>query len=106
MAFSSLIIALGLLGLWGTVSSSLKGPSPYTVFNYTWVIINQAGDVVNSSSSIGTEPQWPTLLVDLCALVLGAGPDWGVSSIFWPTTPPQSYSSYKQHIGCHSCLGR
>ena len=28
----------------------------YQVFNYTWIIQNQAGDIVNSSSKIGAEP--------------------------------------------------
>lgn len=42
------------------------------VFNYTWVIQNHAGDIVNSSSKIDVKPQWPDLEVDVCVLALGA----------------------------------
>lgn len=45
--------------------------SPYQIWNYTWTIINEAGDHVYYSSSLGSQPPWPTLEVDLCKLALG-----------------------------------
>ena len=54
----------------------------YQVFNYTWVIQNHAGDIVNSSSKIDVKPHWPDLEVDVCVLALGADAAWGTPSYF------------------------
>lgn len=70
-----------------TVSILLHPRGPYMIYNFTWVVINQAGDVVNSTSKLDTVPHWPTLQVDLCVLALGADPDWGTPSTFWPHIP-------------------
>lgn len=58
--------------------------APYQVYNYTWVIINQAGDQVYSTSHTGASPTWGPLHIDLCKLALGAEPAWGVPNIYWP----------------------
>ena len=55
----------------------------YQVFNYTWVIQNHAGDIVNSSSKIDAKPHWPDLEVDVCVLALGADAAWGTPSYFF-----------------------
>ena len=53
----------------------------YQVFNYTWIIQNQA---VNSSSKISAEPHWPELEVDICVLELGAHAAWGTPDYYMP----------------------
>ena len=61
----------------------------YQVFNYTWVIQNHAGDIVNSSSKIDAKPHWPDLEVDVCVLALGADAAWDtVHSYFYPQSKP------------------
>lgn len=62
--------------------------SPHTLFNYTWIIYNEAGDVANSSSHLGTSPLWQPLQVDLCALALGAADVWGTPNDFLPRSGP------------------
>ena len=69
----------------GRVSPQL---SPYRVFNYTWLIINQAGDIANSTSKVTAQIPWIPLEVDLCKLALGAHPDWGVPSHYLPQAAP------------------
>jgi hypothetical protein len=54
----------------------------YQVFNYTWVIQNHAGDIVNSSSKIDAMPHCHDLEVDVCVLALGADAAWGTPSYF------------------------
>ena len=54
----------------------------YQVFNYTWVIQNHAGDIVNSSSKIDVMSHCPDLEVDVCVLALGADAAWGTPSYF------------------------
>lgn len=49
----------------------------YQVFNYTWILQNQAGDIVFSQSHIGSAPTWDPILTDVCKLALGADPYWG-----------------------------
>lgn len=72
-----------LIYLWLALGLGVAHASPHQVYNYTWVIENQAGDTVNTSSSIGAQPHWPNLEVDLCALALGANPDWGTPEILY-----------------------
>ena len=60
----------------------------YQVFNYTWVIQNYAGDIVNSSSKIDVKPHWPDLEVDVCVLALGSDAAWGTASYFFPQSKP------------------
>ena len=56
--------------------------NPYGLFNYTWLIINEAGEIVNATSKIKGSIPWPILRVDLCKLVLGGHSDWGTHSVF------------------------
>lgn len=45
--------------------------SPHQVWNYTWVIINEAGDTTFTTSRTGPNPTWPQLIPDLCKLAAG-----------------------------------
>lgn len=82
--------------------------SPYTLYNYTWLIINEAGDVANSTSTLATSPPWTPLHVDLCALAMGASAAWGLPSSFMPKDrPPSTYtpppiSEPRPQYGCQS----
>lgn len=58
--------------------------SPYQIFNFTWQIINEAGDVANCSSFMGPSPKFDPLEVDLCRLAMGAHDSWGLSTQFLP----------------------
>lgn len=101
-------LCLFYLCLFG-LSIALGEISPYTVFNYTWIIKNEAGDVVNSSSSLGTQPHWPVLEVDLCKLALGASPAWGTPSHYMPQSKPINAPNpnYDAHLGgCNSHIKR
>lgn len=60
------------------------GSSPYLTHNFTWLVKNQVGDIVSTSTSIGTQPHWPILEVDLCKLALGASEVWGTPSHYMP----------------------
>ena len=60
----------------------------YQVFNYTWVIQNYAGDILNSSSKIDVKPHWPDLQVGVCVLALGTDAAWGTPSYFFPQSKP------------------
>ncbi|ERE73375.1 envelope glycoprotein [Cricetulus griseus] len=68
--------------------------SPYQIYNYTWVIINQASDVANASTYIGPQPSYSPLIVDLCALAMGADPLWGTPSHFMPQPRPVNTSTW------------
>ncbi|XP_062036246.1 LOW QUALITY PROTEIN: MLV-related proviral Env polyprotein-like [Lepus europaeus] len=76
--------------------------SPHQIYNFTWLLYNQAGDVVNSTSKVQATIPWDPIQVDLCALALGAGPEWGTPDLFYPQP-----SAPKQHTsgtgpGCGS----
>lgn len=58
--------------------------SLYHLFNYTWLIINEAGDVANTMSRMAATLPWPDLYADLCALALSAGSVWGTPDHFMP----------------------
>ena len=58
--------------------------TPYQLYNYTWLIINEASEVANASSTIGSSASWRPLEVDLCKLALGAHSDWGVPDKYLP----------------------
>ena len=58
--------------------------NPYRLYNYTWLIINEAGDIANATSKIEGSIPWPILRVDLCKLVLGGHNDWGTHLEFLP----------------------
>lgn len=83
-------------------------PSLYQIYNYTWIINNQAGDIVNSSSYTGASPHWPNLEVDLCALALGAHPDWGTAEVLYrPGSPaPQLQARCPIVPGCRNDIER
>ncbi|XP_049646184.1 MLV-related proviral Env polyprotein-like [Suncus etruscus] len=60
---------------------SPRRASPYVLYNYTWLVIIEAGDVANATSSISTEPPWSPLQSPS-----GAGTPWpaltSVSKLF------------------------
>ena len=58
--------------------------NPYGLYNYTWLIINEACDIANATSKIEGSIPWPILRIDLCKLVLGGHNDWGTHSEFLP----------------------
>ncbi|ERE73541.1 envelope glycoprotein [Cricetulus griseus] len=69
-------------------SIAVAAGSPYQIYNYTWMIINQASDAANASTTIATTPSYSPLIVDLCALALGASPDEGTPDHF--PLPPRT----------------
>lgn len=104
-------ILMLLLSFLHTLPEATAAPghaSPYTLYNYTWLIINEAGDVANSTSTLATTPSWTPLQVDLCALAMGASADWGLPSSFMPhDRPPSNYtpppiSAPRPQYGCQS----
>lgn len=81
----------------------------YQIYNFTWIIKNQAGDIVNSSTSVGAHPHWPVIEVDLCKLALGASSDWGTPSSYLPQSRPVNSPdpTYDGHLGgCNSYIKR
>ena len=56
----------------------------YQVFNYTWIIQNQAGDAIFAHLTVGSAPTFDPIIIDLCHLVLGAALYWEVPDLFWP----------------------
>ncbi|EGV97007.1 hypothetical protein I79_008797 [Cricetulus griseus] len=67
-------------------SIAVAAGRPYQTYNYTWMIINRASDAANASTTIATTPSYSPLIGDLCALALGASPDWGTPDNFSPRT--------------------
>lgn len=59
-------------------------PGIYRIFNYTWLIFNEAGDIVNYTSVSSASRPWPDLEVNLCTLAPGADAPWGTPNLFWP----------------------
>lgn len=80
---------LQVLLLWPPLVLGTSGrSSPHQLFNYTWQVINEAGDVVHSISSVSSYTPWPTLTPDLCKMALGATDTlWGLSHLLLPKTP-------------------
>ena len=96
---------LPLICLFGAPTAAAA--SPYQLFNYTWLIINQAGDVANASSTIGSQPSWEPLHVDLCALAMGADSRWGTPSIFMPQSKPvDTQTRYSSLPACFNVAAR
>jgi hypothetical protein len=58
--------------------------NPYQLYNYTWLIVNEASDIVNATSTIKSSVPWPLLRINLCKLALGGHSDWGTPSVFMP----------------------
>ena len=58
--------------------------TPYWLYNYTWLIINKAGNRVNATSIIEGSIPWPILRVELCKLAPGGHNDWGTLSVSMP----------------------
>ncbi|MGE9715627.1 hypothetical protein ACQP3F_28900, partial [Escherichia coli] len=88
-------------------SIAIAAASPYQIYNYTWVIINQAGDVANASTYIGPQPSYSPLIVDLCALAMGADPLWGTPSHFMPQPRPVNTSiRYATIPNCYNLFTR
>lgn len=95
--------------------SLLQSPtqaSPHQVYNYTWQILNHAGDIVNTSSRLGSTPPWDPLQVDLCVLALGVedpgGPlaGWGTPYEYWPQPKPIEATDPKKRLRCAHARGR
>ena len=87
MTMMNLMVLAWILFLFSIVKTTNN--RAYQVFNYTWVIQNHAGDIVNSSSKIDAKPHWPDLEVDVCVLALGADAAWDtVHSYFYPQSKP------------------
>lgn len=96
-------IWLAIFGALQTVSAS----SSYTLYNFTWIIRNQAGDIVNTSSSLAPQPQKASLQVDLCQLAAGGDPLWGLATDFLPLVKaPNNSDHYHTVPACDSPWGR
>ena len=81
MTMMNLMVLAWILFLFSIVKTTNN--QAYQVFNYTWILQNQAGDIVFSQSHIGSAPTWDPILTDVCKLALRAHPYWGVPGIFW-----------------------
>lgn len=77
-----------MLSPWMFLCLTVVSASPYRIFNFTWVITNQAGDIANSSSIVSATTPWPNLEVDLCRLALGADTAWGTPDHYLPQPKP------------------
>jgi hypothetical protein len=66
------------------VMATARQAQTYQVFNYTWIIQNQAGDAIFARLTVGSDPTLDPIIIDLCHLVLGAALYWEVPDLFWP----------------------
>lgn len=79
----------------------------HQIFNYTWQIINEAGDVALSTSSLAATTPWPTFTVDLCRLAAGASSAWGLPDSYLPLSEaPQVDGQATEFAGCNSARRR
>lgn len=75
--------------------------SPYQIWNYTWVIINEAGDTAFTTSHTGPNPTWPQLTPDLCKLAAGGNSYWGLADKYLPLIEAPHGSSFNErYVGC------
>ena len=105
MTMMNLMILACILFLFPIVKTTNN--QAYQVFNYTWVIQNHAGDIVNSSSKIDAMPHCHDLEVDVCVLALGADAAWGTPSYFFPQSKPINSPDpdYIRHlVACNSYI--
>ena len=52
--------------------STARQAQTYQVFNFTWIIHNQAGDAIFAHLTVGSAPTFDPIIIDLCHLALGA----------------------------------
>lgn len=82
----------------------------HQIFNYTWQIINEVGDVAFSASSLAATTPWNSLTPDLCRLAAGASPDWGLPDIYLPLSEapqnPNADHRASSPAGCDSGQAR
>ena len=98
---------LPLICFLGTIGNGATKTQTYMIWNYTWIIENQAGDVASSSSTTGSSPTWGPLFVDLCTLAMGADSRWGMPDTFLPQKTPINDKTYQgEYPGCHNALTR
>lgn len=85
-----------------TLVMALRPVWTHQIFNYTWVIINEAGDIAFTNSTLASTTPWPNLTPDLCDLAAGASAAWGLPDIYLPqpTLPPNHNKGSPQHPGC------
>lgn len=74
---------------------SQQRETPYQLYNYSWLVKSGTGNVVNSSSQVGT-----IIEIDLCSLVLGASSDWGVPDVYPSLTKAPDLSDWSTGPGC------
>lgn len=75
--------------------------SPYQIWNYTWVIINEAGDTAFTTSHTGPNPTWPQLTPDLCKLAAGGNSYWGLEDKYLPLIEAPHGSSFNErYVSC------
>jgi hypothetical protein len=55
-----------------TATATARKAQTYQVFNYTWIIQNQAGDAIFARSTLGSAPIFDPIIIGLCHLALGA----------------------------------
>lgn len=93
-----------MLFLWMFSCFTVVSASPYQVFNFTWVITNQAGDIANSFSIVSATTPWPSLEVDLCRLALGAHEYWGTADLFASLDRAPELSDPATDPGCSNAV--
>ncbi|XP_049636651.1 MLV-related proviral Env polyprotein-like [Suncus etruscus] len=96
-----LLFFLTLSSLPPTPAAFAAAPGPYQVYNFTWVILTETGDVANATSIIAPTVPWPDLFVDMCALP--------TPSDYWVTPDfisPHNDLQPKATPGCYSALSR
>jgi hypothetical protein len=75
--------------------------SPHQVFNFTWMVINEAGDVAYAASSMSASPLWPILTSDLCKLAAGGNSYWGFPDKYLPLEKaPHGSGINVRYVGC------
>lgn len=81
--------------------------NPHQPRTCTWEIVNQAGDLTNSSSVVTTTTPWYDLEVDLCRLALGADAAWGTPDHYLPQQKPvNTQQRYSTVPGCYNAAAR
>ena len=77
----------------------------HQIFNYTWQIINEAGDVAFSASSLAATTPWNSLTPDLCRLAAGASLSLRCPKILMLTIEPpplRDVTQAKQELSLES----
>lgn len=82
----------------------------HQILNFTWIVINEAGDTAFNFSTLASTPPWPNLTPDLCDLAAGASAAWGLPDIYLPLSKLPPFTNTPTHSsrspGCDTAIKR